>query len=540
MGQRLQSAWESIRNYIERTLEDGPLLRWPSLIVGALAGLMLGLLIGYVIAPVQWSNAYPSDLADEAKAQYLSAVADAYVARANPAAAEIAQQRLFGLNENLAQEIEAAQLFFVEQGMPDSAIRANNLAQLGAALGVDTQASTQASADVAADSAANDAVNSADSGRADGGGLGDWVLFFLVLLAALLIAAGVLLWLRNRRDHAAEEDVDDNKTDIGENKWQIVEGSSIPVDSGSGRDSDDNLDDDSDNDSDNDSDVDPDDPWQDWEEDDVRREEAEPFFNDGHGDYASGERNVTIIDVSADDSNGRRGFVDDDDDHAPFRPRPQRAPAPTTSVTGRRQASERDLFEGEPARQPPSARTVPPPWESQSSGGGTVRAVADEKDKSKERSRPHVLGTFEFTYSAGDPADAESENIHSTDGERYVGECGIAVNSKNRILTTDPEKVMALDVWLFDKVDEDEPLHKAQLLLSPLGALEDLFGTPRAGRGDGSQPMLAESDSHFRLHGSNLVLDGYIINADFIEQGELKGAFQSVTIEATILQRAGA
>ncbi|HXF61299.1 MAG TPA: hypothetical protein VNK95_06765, partial [Caldilineaceae bacterium] len=118
-----------------------PLMRGQSLPVIALAaglllGLLLGLLIGWVLWPVQWTNAWPQDLSPEARAQYLAAVAEAYVYRGDEQAAEAARNRLYDLNENLAAEIAAAQAFFAENPQPNSSVHINNLGQLAQALNV--------------------------------------------------------------------------------------------------------------------------------------------------------------------------------------------------------------------------------------------------------------------------------------------------------------------------------------------------------------------------------------------------------------------
>src|SRR5688572_23901287 len=67
--------------------------------IGALLGLILGLLIAWLIWPVQWTNAWPGDLSQEARAQYLAAVAESYVYYGDAPALDVARNRLFNLND---------------------------------------------------------------------------------------------------------------------------------------------------------------------------------------------------------------------------------------------------------------------------------------------------------------------------------------------------------------------------------------------------------------------------------------------------------
>jgi hypothetical protein len=104
--------------------------------LGALLGLLLGLLIAWVIWPVQWTDAWPADLSQEARAQYLAAVAEAYVFYGDDQAAEVARNRLFNLNDDLADYIVEAQRFFVDNPQANSRIYISNLGQLAQALNV--------------------------------------------------------------------------------------------------------------------------------------------------------------------------------------------------------------------------------------------------------------------------------------------------------------------------------------------------------------------------------------------------------------------
>jgi len=120
-----------IRNrYIE-------LSRWHVPVLSLILGLFLGLLIGWVLWPVEWTDSWPTDLSDPAKADYLAAVADAYVASGGSDDGKaLAQHRLRTMQENLADEINTAKRYFINSG--PSNIRVSNLEQLSTALDPET------------------------------------------------------------------------------------------------------------------------------------------------------------------------------------------------------------------------------------------------------------------------------------------------------------------------------------------------------------------------------------------------------------------
>lgn len=168
-----------------------------SVLLGAAAGLIFGLIIGWVVWPVQWTSAWPSDLSEEARAQYLAAVAQVYAYYPDERAAETARGRLYGLNDNLEEEIAAAQAFFDENPQRDSNVYITVLNELAAGLGV--AGSAPALTDAGATSA------DAQAAPADGRSWGRWLLW--LVLAIALIGGGlyVIGWLASRRRRGDEE-----------------------------------------------------------------------------------------------------------------------------------------------------------------------------------------------------------------------------------------------------------------------------------------------------------------------------------------------
>jgi L-fucose isomerase-like protein len=103
-------------------------------IVGAVAGLILGLLIGWVWWPVEWQGGAANVLSQEAQIDYVSTVADAYAAYSTPEALALAQERLAALGDELPALFDAALTAYGAQ--PDGGQQVANLAALASALGV--------------------------------------------------------------------------------------------------------------------------------------------------------------------------------------------------------------------------------------------------------------------------------------------------------------------------------------------------------------------------------------------------------------------
>ncbi len=196
-----------------------------SLLIGAGVGLALGLLFGWGLFPVQWENAQLADLSEEAQANYLAAVADAYVARQDESAALVARQRLSALGTSSAQEIAEAQQFLASNPILDSGVRIQNLQELAQSLGVDEEvlainrglltggAGEAAAADSVGETNAS-AGTGAEVGRTFGERLGSWVrallwlLFFAALLYFIVRAAQAL---RERREEESDGDAENDQ-----------------------------------------------------------------------------------------------------------------------------------------------------------------------------------------------------------------------------------------------------------------------------------------------------------------------------------------
>ena len=184
-----------------------------SLLVGAVAGLIIGLIIGWVVWPVQWTNAWPADLSQEAKAQYLASVAQIYAYYPDERAVETARTQLYDLNENLPEEIAAAQAYFDENPVRDSRVYITMLGQLAEGLGV-------ASDDIVVVSGEAEPIGVEGAAEPASEGT-SWVRWlFSLLLVVLLIGGGVYIISRlaQRRQGVIDGDDEDDSNRYGDTR----------------------------------------------------------------------------------------------------------------------------------------------------------------------------------------------------------------------------------------------------------------------------------------------------------------------------------
>ena len=66
--------------------------------------------------------------------------------------------------------------------------------------------------------------------------------------------------------------------------------------------------------------------------------------------------------------------------------------------------------------------------------------------------------SYTATYYVGRADFDYTKNVPNLDGNGYDGEYGIGIHEKLGLLNNDLEKVIAIDVYLFDKTDERQPI----------------------------------------------------------------------------------
>lgn len=152
-----------------------------------LMGLLIGLLIGWVFWPVQWTDAEPDNLRRDARAHFISATADAYVASGgqDPNTALARMQSFADPQAAVADAI----VYFQQGNDPKQAIRVVNLRSLSSALGASALGSTLST------------FSSAQSAESDRPAI-SWTNWLLGILTGLLLLLGgwriLRRWLVNR------------------------------------------------------------------------------------------------------------------------------------------------------------------------------------------------------------------------------------------------------------------------------------------------------------------------------------------------------
>ena len=567
-----------------------------SLLIGAGVGLALGLLFGWGLFPVQWENVQMADLSEEAQANYLAAVADAYVARQDENAALVARQRLSALGESSAQEIAEAQQFLASNPILDSGVRIQNLQELAQSLGLDEEVLainrgllTGVAGEAAAvdDSAEADIIASTgdEAERGFGDRLGSWLrtilwlLFFAALLYFIVRAAQRLRERREDEDESDEEAEDDQHFDDAFDSQYRDEysRSQQPAsrDDSFARDEDEEA--------------------EDYQyAGDNRYEpannplafEVEPSNDSRSGhpiredDRANGRRNEHGVDSG---DGGREGEGNRSSDRwqgeaAPrgvdaFRTEPVNATRPPIRVIdygGDEDGGDEDGGDGE-YEADDQAGNAPNRFDSDFDSDFDTNAEDDDDDdrpparviqpdKSARRiiiqqaSEPvappqpmHVasgrvvdeqrvhyqLGQTDFDESF--PVMKEGEQA----GGDYIGVYGVAPNEEFGLEPDNPDLISTLQVWLHDKSEPEDSRGQVQLLVSRAieeTGLRQFFDAADIER---YQPLVAKPGLRFALETRSLRLDGEVERVEYLtSKGEVNGAFQDVVINLTVHQKA--
>ncbi len=482
------------RSAMPWTLAAG--LQLPSLVAGILLGLGLGLLIGWQIWPVEWRNALLQDLNPEARANYLAAVAEAYVYYRDEEAAALARQRLLDLNDNLAEEIALAQAYFREHPQEHSRVHIDNLALLAAQLGVSTTA----------EAGAPDTPPAAVSPPAREG-IPAWLNWLLVTLAAVVLLGGGLYLLRRVASQGglnagAGMDVDELNAE-GEDAFEAEETDEAedtaerlprPITPGSARR----------------APLRPRSPAGEDEYgfeaelDDTRTVrqagyplEDEAFFDDSLdiGDTTQSDtRYVDLTDAGRTDAWKRRASPSQEEvwDPADGVSLPGELTEDLDEDADATVANEGKWEDLAPSQPPPVVREERPSY------GLTSTPTPTPRPATRSSVRLEKVAEFTARYQLGDLDYDQAFNIAAPeDGTRYIGECGMGVNLKNGILQNNPENVIALDVWLFDKASDKSPTTQTRVLISEYvidHRLADIF-TPESH--EGPAPIVAQPGLQF-------------------------------------------
>ena len=490
------------------------------LLAGAVLGVGIGLVIGWVLAPVQWTNAWPTDLSPEARAQYLATVAESYAYYGDSQAAETARNRLYDLNADLPAQIAAAQAYFRDHPQHNSRVYISYLGQLAQALGAespdivmpsttDSQAPGSLAppdAPSAGESAAQD-TNQADLATAPATAARTWVNWILITLAAVVLLGGGLYVISHlaavrptQYDDGEADEIDEFDDEAvpprrtedarSQNPFQprrsppgtpagFVDARRAP----SGFDA---------------PEVD------DYEFDD----EAE----NSHVVYSSGTAIEDLDDFERDDIG-----VERPNDRSPSSGYSPDAWQNTVAPTVERSSAE--TVAGEP--QP-----------------GVSSGPLHARQPTRNMTMGKSLGSYTAHYQAGTEDDYDQTfKILDVDSGKYIGDCGMGVNIKNGVLQTNPDHVIALDIWLYDKSTERGQANTSRVLLSEYVIDSKLEGAFTRERPNDPAPVVAQPGVSFQLKGQSLVLDCEIVDATYVKNGPALGTFQSVSVEMTVHSR---
>jgi hypothetical protein len=488
-----------------RTLNPGA-----ALVAGGVLGLLVGLLIGWVFWPVEWQGASLNELLPEARAEYLAAVAESYTMYGSPEAAATARRRLAPLDSDLPGEFEAAIAHFSASNDPDKAVRISNLSSLAAALGVNLPnlvGVTQPAIEGEQGAAPANPEPTPAAGEATGGiGWFRWLFGALVAIVLVLGGAYLLLFLARRQPELLDE---------------TQEGKRIDTQIGSLRDEFDGT--------------------------GPRYVAGDQGARYDHEDLATVHRAIAATQAVADEPEDYR-FDDDPEDYTTMPTLPQ------GDATGRgrhytqftlAQPADEDEEAGETADEDweralhasgssPALREPPPVRLTEAQQASTNRPTAVTRGASRFK----LLEVYTAHYQSGSHDYDESHPITDPHSVRYIGECGMGISTKNGLLQNNPDQVVALEVWLFDKTDEKNMGSQTRVLLSEYAIDHKLDQAFLREREDDPRPFTAQPNVRFQLESQNLMLDCTIVEALYKPSGPGKGTFQSVKVEMAVHKKA--
>ena len=499
-----------------RIHEDSPQLRWLALAgIALLLGLILGWLLGRTSAPASLDRLPP-----EQKAEYIAAVADAYVAAGGRGeAAALALERLRGFQDP-AQAVDEATRYFQEMELAqrrDRNIRQTNLRFLASL--VQEQASGPPSQEEAP-SAAIDAQAQAGE-DASGAGWLNWVLGFLIVL--VLVVAGAGMRLVRSQGQAAQS----------QGHPFVVAGGSRPSGPSSMVET-----------------ASPAPPWD-------RSQEIRL------GSPASSEPE-SVLELTPEPDLPPAPSTQDADsewDRLEGAPTPQDASEPGFSrIVPRAVPQEREAAEGgvdepragdeeagpgvktEQADAPRSDVVSSQVVSEDTPLPSRLAGLAAEGLRQRLFGRPAspgptVLGQFTAHYQLGIPDYDESFTIlGGPEGKEPLGACGMGAHREFEMGDGSGEHIWALDVWLYDR--QDIRSH-SQLLASqaiPRERLQEHTGSAGTVTGE---PLIPEPGMRFKLTSRHLQLECQVRRVIYVESGPAEGAFAELELAMTVSKDGG-
>lgn len=153
-----------------------------------------------------------------------------------------------------------------------------------------------------------------------------------------------------------------------------------------------------------------------------------------------------------------------------------------------------------------------------------------------------VLAQFTARYQRGTQQYEQQRNIVApSDMNRgsaeglLIGEYGMGTNMKGGILQNDPDNVIALDVWLFDKTDQQGPRNQTRVLISEHVIDHDLADKVMSDGTSSVAPIVPQRGDEFEIRGKSLRLLCKVIEASYVKGGEMNGVFDSIAVDMTVM-----
>ncbi len=179
------------------------------------------------------------------------------------------------------------------------------------------------------------------------------------------------------------------------------------------------------------------------------------------------------------------------------------------------------------------ARTLlkPKPAEEAPAPAARFQPAAPKADEWKSVEQP-PFGRYVTTYRLGEDTYDESFSIDTPMGE-FLGECGVGISET--IGATEPDKVTAFEVWLFDKSDIRTV---TKVLMSEYAFQDEGMRAKLASKGEA---VLAQPNSPFWLQTSGLKVQVNVTELEYGEEDPALGSyFSKLTVELEAMARPAA
>jgi hypothetical protein len=140
-----------------------------------------------------------------------------------------------------------------------------------------------------------------------------------------------------------------------------------------------------------------------------------------------------------------------------------------------------------------------------------------------------LMQTYSATFVPGDPNYDDTFSIEAGNAG-YLGECGLTISE---MIGGDPNRVTALEVWLFDKSDIRTV---TKVLMSDYAYGNPSLREKLSSRGDA---VLARPGAAFVLDAQTLRLEGEVKSLEYAEgDGPARGAFRRLTVDLRVSRQA--